>query len=450
MWIGAGEKVVYNARMRAADRNPFALAARIIDNLLPKVDLRRPSQHPPPGDWRVWLLHPGRGWGKGFTAAHWLRDRVYKHGAKSIALVGSSQGHARQVMVEQPESGILAICPEATYKRTAAEVHWPNGAVAYMCSAENADEPPLRGGNFDTAWADEVDSWGKETTSDKAELAWENLTLSVRKGDSRMIVTSTPKPGRVVSALLRRAKLGSDVVVTTGSTYENTALSPQFVESVEKLYRGTQIERQEIYGEVLDEIHGALWRLSSFQYREIEPEELARVVIGVDPSGGGDEIGIVAAGELAEVEDEYAVLEDRSLLASPEEWADVVSNVYDRWGADLIVAEKNYGGDMVASTIRASGRNLPVKLVSATRGKSIRAEPISLLYDQDRVWHRRGEEVRLDILEGELMKFTRQRWEGKGSPNHADAAIWALTELALEARTPILLKPIWGTRSRHR
>lgn len=395
-----------------------------------RVDGRRENQHPPGGDWLIWLLHPGRGWGKGFTASHWIRDRVERGVARAIALVGSTVGHVRQLMIEHPESGILAVCPDAVYLPGRAEIHWPNGAIAYICSAENADKPPLRGGNFDTAWPDEVDSWGLDTSNRKAMTAWENLTLSVRKGDARMVVTSTPKPGRIVADLLKRAKTDGDVVVTTGSTYENAAnLSSAFIPAIERRYKGTRLERQEIYGEVLEEVYGALWTPGSFQYAEVDRDELGRVVVGVDPSGGGDEIGIVADGEYR---GGWVCLDDWSLHGSPERWARKTAELYDKWEADLIAAERNYGGDMVESTIRAAGYNLPVKLVPASRGKHVRAEPVALLYEQERVWHRRAPDARLDLLEDELRYFTTQGYEGESSPNRADAHVWAMTELALK------------------
>ncbi len=396
-------------------------------------DKRRPSQHPPAGDWRIWLLHPGRGWGKGFTAAHWIRDRVRGGLARNIALVGSTNRHVRQLMIENPLSGIVAVSPEATYYPGRSEVEWPNGARAYICSAENADSPPLRGGNFDTAWSDEIDSWGLETSARKAVIAWENLALSVRMGDARMIVTSTPKPGRVVSQLIKRANDDGDVVVTTGSTYENTELSEQFIATLERRYQGTRLERQEIHGEVLEEIHGALWSPDSFAYEDIDPSQLSRVVVGVDPSGGGDEIGIAAAGQIAS--ERWAILDDWTVIGSPDTWARRTVELADRWNADLVVAERNFGGDMVLSTLKNADPSLPVRMVTASRGKHIRAEPVALLYEQGKVVHRRN--AKLDLAEEELKHMTTQGYVGDGSPNRADAIVWAMTELSKPVR-------IWG------
>lgn len=437
---------------RRSTESPAAYWLRESEERIAEVteDTRRQKQIPPDGDWRVCLFHPGRGWGKGFAASHWIRDRIVSGEARQIALVGATSRHVRQLMIEEPDSGLLSVCPDARYYPSRAEVQWAGGAVGYICSAENADEPPLRGGNFDTVWADEVDSWGLQTTNDKAAKAWENLELSTRKGDARTVVTSTPKPGRVVASLLERARDHGDVVTVTGSTYENADnLSPQFIATIERRYKGTRLERQEIYGEVLDEVHGALWTPESFCYRKVEKDHLGRVVVGVDPSGGGNEIGIVAAGELG---GDYIVLDDWTTSGSPKVWADKAVALCRRWGADCIAAERNFGGDMVLSTIKNADDSAPVRLMNASRGKHVRAQPISLLYEQGRVWHRQenGNDgaPALDLLEDQLRHMTMTGYEGEESPDRADAAIWALTELV----EPTITKRagIWGTRNRGR
>lgn len=395
------------------------------------VDPRRPKQHAPPGDWRVWLLHPGRRWGKGFTASHWIADRIVSGEARSIALVGSTNTHVRQLMIEHPESGLLVNSPSARFHPGKSEVHWPNGAKAYICSAENYDKVPLRGGGFDTSWADEVDSWGSDTTNEKAAKAWTNLNLSMSAGDARMVVTSTPKPGRLVADLLKRANEDGDVAVTTGSTYENAAnLSPEYIAQIERRYKGTRLEKQEIYGQVLAAVHGALWWPDLFRPRKVKRSKLIRVVVGVDPSGGGDEIGIVAAGERAA--EDWIVLDDYTTIGSPAMWAKKVNELAEKWGADVVVAERNFGGDMVLSTLKNANSAMPVRMVTASRGKGIRAEPISLLYEQKKISHRKG--AGLDLLEDELMHMTTRGYEGEGSPNRADAMVWAMFELSKQRK----------------
>jgi len=421
---------------QSIDSPPLALdwirrAREALAEIESETDLRRESQRPPAGDWRVWLLHPGRRWGKGFAASRWIADRVVAGTARSIALVGSTTAHVRQLMIEHPESGLLAVSSGAVYLPGRSEVHWPNGAKAYICSAENSDKPPLRGGGFDTGWADEVDSWGLDTTNKKAAAAWDNLSLSMSAGDSRLTVTSTPKPGRIVAELIQRASKDGDVSITTGSTYENAEnLSPEFIATIERRYKGTRLERQEIHGEVLGEVYGALWTPESFEPCDVNAEQLSRVVVGVDPSGGGDEIGIVAAGEIAP--ELWSVLDDWTLNGSPGTWARRTVELAEKWGADVVVAERNYGGDMVLSTLKSADSSLPVRMVTASRGKHVRAEPIALLYEQGKVSHRRG--AKLDLLEDELRHMTTRGYEGEGSPNRADAMVWALTELSKQRK----------------
>ncbi len=411
----------------------LAIAADILDP--PELeDLRRDSQQPPEGDWRVWLLHPGRGWGKGFAAAHWIRDRVRSGEARQIALVGSTQAHVRDVMVTNQRSGILTVCPEARYEPSYARVVWPNGAIAKMFSAEKPDS--LRGPEHDTAWPDEADSWGLETSNRKAADAWDNMEKGLRLGDGRAVVTSTPKPGRIVASLLKRARDFGDVAVTTGSTYENAAnLSPQFIATLERQYKGTNLERQEIYGEVLEAIYGALWETKYFKYRKVELAQLSRVLVGVDPSGGGDMIGISAMGKLADEEDSYVVLDDWTMHGTPKQWAERAVALTEKWLAEHMAAERNFGGDMVLSTIRNVDRDAPVKMVTASKGKAVRAQPISLLYEQGRVWHREG--ARLDLLEDELTHMTHDGYIGEGSPNRLDAMVWAAFGLSKQRK-------VWG------
>ncbi len=410
-------------------------AADILDppKIPTEIDGRRPDQRAPVGDWRVWLLHPGRRWGKGYAVSRWIVDRVRTGEARSIALVGSTVRSVRQLMIEHPTSGILAVDPLARFMRSDGEIHWPNGAKAFVCSAENADKPPLRGGGFDTAWPDECDSWGEETTSRKAQKAWENLTLSMSAGDSRMAVTSTPKPGRIVAELLRRAKEHGDVAITTGSTYDNAAnLSPQFIKDIERRFKGTRLERREIYGEVPEDVADSLWPPGVFRYRRVKAEQCLRVAVGVDPSGGGDAIGIVAAGQLTP--EMFVVLDDWTTTGSPAKWAGRVAKLAEKWGADVVVAERNYGGDMVLSTLKAASTQMPVRMVTASRGKHIRAEPIALLYEQKKITHRSGDAA-LDLLEEEQRFMTTTGYVGEGSPNRADAAVWALTELTKPRKT---------------
>ncbi len=405
----------------------------------------RPEQLPPPGDWRVWLVCAGRGFGKTRAGAEWVGMVARSNPKARIALVGSSIGEARSVMVEG-ESGILACSPADARPRFEASLRrltWPKGAQAFLYSA--AEPESLRGPQHSHAWCDEVGKW--DNASDRAMQAWDNLLMGLRLGeDQRLLATTTPRAVPLLRRLVGEAAAGpaaGGIVVTRGRTYDNGAnLPPRFVNAMKRQFGSTALGRQELDGELLEDVEGALWTRSLIE-RCREPchvEDLARVVIGVDPpaSAQGDECGIVVAA--VTTCGQGKVLADHSVRgASPEGWARAVASAMSRWQADRVVAEANQGGDMVASVLRAADCQMPVRLVHASRGKVARAEPVAALYEAGRVRHV-GQFARLeDQLCGLMAGGT---YEGPGrSPDRADALVWALTELMLGKRAePRVLK----------
>ncbi len=393
----------------------------------------RPDQLEPPGDWNTWLILAGRGWGKTRTGAETVRSWVCgdtplsKGRYNRIALVAETTADARQVMVDG-ESGLLNIGPKEfrpTYYPSLRQLVWPNGAIATTYNATEPDQ--LRGPQHDAAWCDELAKW-KEM-----QATWDQLQFGLRLGTHpRQIITTTPQPKPLIRALLNNPS----VVVTRGRTYDNKDnLAAPFMQQIEDRFAGTRLGRQELEGELLDDIPGALWTRSSiddYRLREV-PEDLERVIIAVDPATssneGADENGIVAVG-LARDKDGYArgyILEDASVRGSPEEWARRAVKLYRKWSADKIVAEKNQGGEMVSAVIRSIDRSVPVKLVHASRGKAVRAEPISALYEQGRVHH----VGRFDELEDQMCSFSIDagRSNDGRSPDRLDALVWGLTEV---------------------
>lgn len=389
----------------------------------------RPNQLVPPGDWTTWLILAGRGFGKTRTGAETIRQWVCgdtplsKGRYHKIALVAETAPDARDVMVEGP-AGLLACHPKEfrpTYYPSKRSVEWPNGAQAILFNAVEPDQ--LRGPQFDAAWCDELAKWRY------ASDTWDQLQFGLRLGDHpRQIVTTTPRPIPVV----RRLMNDENCFVTRGRTYDNAAnLAAPFLRQIEERYGGTRIGRQELEGEVLDDIPGALWNREIIDAsRRPEAPDLDRIVIAVDPattSGDeADETGIVAVG-IATDADGYTrgyVLADRSLRGTPEEWAKAAVKLYRELDADRIVAEKNQGGEMVEAVLRTVDRNVPITLVSATRGKVVRAEPASALYEQGRVHH----VGRFDKLEDQMCMFSRDVDRSTGnSPDRVDALVWGLT-----------------------
>jgi phage terminase large subunit-like protein len=386
----------------------------------------RPNQLPPDGDWRVWLLLAGRGFGKTRTGAELVRARVKTGTARRVALVAPTAADARNVMVEG-ESGLLAIAPDRerpVYEPSKHRLTWSNGAVATTFSA---DEPErLRGPQHDFAWCDELAAW-------RYPEAWDMLMFGLRLGeDPRAVVTTTPRPARLIRALIADPK----VRVTRGRTADNRPnLAPAFLEQIVRRYEGTRLGRQELDAEILDDVPGALWQRGIIEAARVGAvPDLGRVVVAIDPavaSGAeADETGIVVAGR--DANGHGYVLADVSGRYQPAEWARAAIAAYRSHRADRIVGEVNNGGEMIEATLRMVDPAVPFGAVRATRGKSARAEPVAALYEQGRIHHVGS----FPQLEDQLCAFTQDfdRHAAGYSPDRADALVWALTELLVSPR----------------
>ena len=415
------------------------LAAEIDDAPLPEDDAQavlddwrvwaRPSQLPPPGDWRVWLLLAGRGFGKTRSGAEWVRGLAESGAARRIALVAPTARDARLVMVEG-ESGLLAIAPaeaRPTFEPSKRQLTWPNGAIATLFSADEPDR--LRGPQFDAAWCDELAAW-------RYPEAWDMLMMALRLGQNpRVVVTTTPKPVKLIRALLA----APDCVVTRGGTQENANnLAPGFLAAILKQYEGTRLGRQELDAELLEDMPGALWSRDAIERARVEEAPaLRRVVVAIDPAASAgdesDETGIVVAA-LGQDGHGY-VLDDLSGRYSPHDWASRAIEAYRTHRADRIVAEVNNGGAMVEATLRVFDAGVSYKPVHASRGKLARAEPVAALYEQGRIHHVGA----FPALEDQMCAFTGGPLAHLASPDRVDALVWALSELMLNSAEPGLL-----------
>jgi phage terminase large subunit-like protein len=390
-----------------------------------------PGQRAPEGDWHTWLIMAGRGYGKTRAGAEWVRSIAEHDPTARIALVADSLGEARRVMVEGP-SGLLAIPRpkmRPQFEPSRRQLTWPSGAVATLYSAGEPDS--LRGPQHSHAWCDEIAKWSQ--AHGRAVAAWDNLLLGLRLGTRpRVVATTTP---RAVPLLLRLVAQ-ADVAVTGGRTVENRDhLAPGFFRSVKVRFGRSLLARQELDGELIEEIEGALWSRALLEAaREAIPTaDATRVVIGVDPpaSSGGDACGIVVCALGGD--GIGRVLADCSVRKpTPERWARAVATAARVWSADRVVAEANQGGEMVRSVLRAAEIALPLKLVHASRGKVARAEPVVALYEAGRVRHA----GQFPELEDQLCGLMAGGgYEGPGrSPDRADALVWAMTELMLGRR----------------
>ena len=394
-----------------------------------------PHQLPPSGDWRSWVIMGGRGAGKTRAGAEWVRSRVEGNrprdpGACSrIALVGETFDQVREVMIFG-ESGILACSPpdrRPEWSATRRRLTWPNGAEAAAFSAH--DFEGLRGPQFDGAWVDELAKWKN------GQDAWDMLQFALRLGDDpRVCVTTTPRNVGVLKDLLK----APSTVVTHARTQDNSAyLAGSFLAEVEARYAGTRLGRQELDGVLLEEAEGALWRAADLERVRVGAvPDLDRIVVAVDPPvtghAGSDTCGIVVVGAVVQGPPQSwraYVLEDASVASSsPLAWAQAAVAAMRRHSADRIVAEVNQGGDLVEAVLRQVDPLVPYAKVHASRGKVARAEPVAALYEQGRVRHLRG----LAELEDQMCRMGPRGFEGKGSPDHVDALVWAVTELLIK------------------
>ena len=388
----------------------------------------RPDQIPPDGSWTYWLILAGRGFGKTRTGAEWVRQEVQS--TRFVNLIGATADDARDIMIEG-ESGILATCPQIErpdYKASQRKLVWPNGATSLIFTA---DEPErLRGKQHSALWADELAAW-------RYPESWAQAKFGLRLGERpRACITTTPKP----STLIRELMADPATRITRGTTYANREnLAPSFFSEIVKTYEGTRLGRQELNAEVLDDNPNALWQRAQIDATRWPPmptdpdkrkeflAQFRRIVVAIDPATTSnehsDETGIIVAGITRD--EQMGVLADRSLLGTPDQWARAAVNAYKEFDADRIIAETNNGGDMVEAVIRQVDRSVSYRKVTATRGKTIRAEPVAALYEQGRAHHVGP----FDPLEDQMTGYDPTDVQRVKSPDRMDALVWAGTEL---------------------
>jgi len=379
----------------------------------------RLSQLPPETPWQTWLILSGRGWGKTRTGSEWLAYQAVTNPKTRWAIVAKTYADVRDTCAEGV-SGIVAVLNRyqaiKTYNRSIGEITLTNGSKIKLFSAEEPDR--LRGPQHHGAWCDELAAWDKPD-------AWDQLQFGMRLGDTpQIVVTTTPRPTKLIKDLISR----ETTHITRGSTFENADnLSQSALVELQARYDGTRLGRQELYGEVLDDVEGALWNRAIIEEARIRPENAPpyyRVVVAIDPavtSGeSSDETGIIVAG--ATPDGHYYIIEDATMKGSPEAWMRKAVEMYRKHKCDRVIAETNNGGDMIEALLRQVDANVPYRKVTASRGKKVRAEPISALSEQKRL-HMVGA---FPELEDQLVS-----WEPDSdkSPDRMDAMVWAVTDL---------------------
>ncbi len=389
----------------------------------------RANQRPPGNDWFIWLLLSGRGFGKSRCAAEWLVDQASQAPKTEWGVIGPTTEAVRKCG-EDLTAGIYAIAPPGLitkYNRSLGDFYLSNGAVIHLISADKPDR--LRGFTLAGAWCDELSSWRYPDTWYLGLLP----TLRDPRTTPHVVVTSTPKPVQLLRSLVdEEMSEHGTTVVTRGSTFDNAAnLAPQFLDEMRNRYEGTRRGRQELYGELLTDVDGALVNIDMIdntRLREFPDIRMVRIVVAVDPattSGeDSDETGIVVVARGSD--GRGYVLDDLSCKETPDGWARIVAHAYDKYGADRVVAEKNQGGDMVETIVRSVHPNIAYKSISAKVGKKLRAEPIAALYEQGKVSH----VGYFPQLEDQWTTWVPDQ-RGQRSPDRVDALVHGLTELGL-------------------
>lgn len=380
----------------------------------------RPNQLPPDGHWHTWIIIAGRGFGKTRAGAEAVRMAVESGQYRRIALIGQTRNEAKNVMVFGA-SGIVSVYQkdEDPYapQWSPDALHWENGAQAHLYSGDHLDK--LRGPQFDLVW---IDEWAKFRNP---EELWNQVQMTLRLGRRpRLIITTTPRS----FGFLRKLMEQPGVVITRGSTFDNSDhLSPGFINQVHAQYSQTTLGSQELYGEVLVDREGALWKRSMIQHEPPPHNDFQRLVLAIDPATthheGSDETGIVMAGLMPD--GRVYVVDDLSGRHSPADWGQRVVDAYFKHKVDRVVVETNKGGDLVVRVLQTLSPHIAIRHVHATRGKITRAEPVAALYEQGKVKHMRP----FHKLEQQMCEYTATTSQ---SPDRMDALVWALTDLLLE------------------
>ena len=403
------------------------------NNLVSWNDIARDKQKIPNGNWFTWLILAGRGFGKTRTGAESVMQLICSNNYKSIGLIGKSINETKQIMVEGP-SGILSTTfakilnkskyindnkykLSFKYYSSKKQIEWNNGAVIYMLSGDKPNS--IRGFQFDLVWIDEFAKF-----LNPPELL-QQVFFSLRLGDNpKCIITTTPKPLKILKELSN----DKSVYVTNGSTFENEKyLSKQFLNLIKLKYNNTFIGKQELFGELIMENKDSLWKRHNIQYKKIELDCLEKIVIGIDPAvtsnKQSDETGIVIAG--ISIDNNIYVIDDLSGKYKGSEWAKIVVKASIDYKVDYVVVETNNGGDLVTENLKSIDSTLPIRRAHAVRGKIARAEPISILYETNKVFHFKE----FNELEEQMCNMFYDNEKEGYSPDRVDALVWAISEL---------------------
>ena len=403
-----------------------------------------PHQRPPEGEWTLWVLAGGRGAGKTEGAARYFARYMRRHPGHRGRIIGPTLGDVVESCVEGP-SGLRAQDPEVRFLPSApggAKVIWPNGSEAVLIGTPTPrDVERLRAsGNRHIDW------WEEMAANPQLAAAWAQAEFGLRLGDHpHSIASTTPRNTPAYRTLVA----ADGTAMTRGTIDDNPGLPAAIKATLKRRYEGTRLGRQELAGELLTDVEGALWTGEMIEQAHASTPDplpdMARVVVAIDPavtSGeDADETGIVVVG--LGVDGRAYVLADRTCQLSPDGWARRAVAAYEEFDADRIIGEANNGGELVESVIRTVSRSVSYRAVHASRGKRVRAEPVAALYEQGRVSHA----APMPALEDQLTTWTP---EAGVSPDRLDALVWGLTSLGLVAERAPRTTPRDQTKERDR
>jgi phage terminase large subunit-like protein len=371
----------------------------------------RPEQFKPPGDWLVWLIRSGRGWGKTRTGAEDLLDRVFKHPVDAFGqrtewlVIAETLNDCRTACIEG-NSGILTVLARMGlvkgkdfryWKSPKLMIEFASGQVIYFEGADNADVG--RGYNLAGLWADELAKW-RYTWNAWYEGILPSLRAPLVGDHPRAVVTTTPKPIKLL--IEWQHKTDGTVVITTGSIFDNIAnLSRHVVDELKKIYEGTRAGLQELYGHLLEEVEGALWTRTMIENNRIKVSdlpELKQIIVSMDPgaSGSGDETGLVVVGRDYAEKDYVLADVTKKIVGSPA--ARLAWETVRRFDATWLVVETNMGKKWLTQVLTDAYKEMqkeklfppgppPIKEVTSLAAKKLRAEPVAARYEQGRVKH---------------------------------------------------------------
>lgn len=389
----------------------------------------RENQKIPKGDWFLWMILAGRGFGKTRTGAETIMQLVDSGRYKNVAIIGKNLGETRGIMVEG-QSGIMSTSlsvDNVTFYPSKRQILWKNGAKAFLIGADNYES--MRGYQFDLIWVDEFAKFKNPKD------VWDQILFTLRLGDDpKCIMTTTPKPLKILLELSKN----SFTYLTKGSTFENKEnLAAKFIETMKATYVNTHLGKQELFGEIVINKDNSLWKIENIQYKEISKDSMKRIVIGVDPAvtsrENSDETGIIVAG--IGYDEKIYIMDDLSGKYKPPEWAKIVSKAYEKYDASRVVAEVNNGGDLVEGMIRNVSKYISYSSVRAIKGKVSRAEPVALLYESSNIYHCH----KFPVLEGQMcdMSYDSETTNNQHD-DRVDALVWAVTELTTKSHKNVI------------